>query len=250
MIKFFRKIRMHLISKNRFSKYVLYAIGEIILVMIGILLALKVNSLNQNRLDGIHEKIILSNIHDEFLKNKDFLKEVLNTESEAYKANKILMDLMGSSKEELNAYNLDSLFYESIPAAQFTSTQQSISNIIQNGKLNIIKDNSIIKLIYQWEALVKVINQRELIKDNWSDDKIIPFLSKYISFKEMDNYGDFEWSGSSKLKKDYHPLFQLLEYENLLDNYLYMHQKSLDRYHEADELITKITNITEPYTKR
>ncbi len=249
MIKFFRKIRQNSLSEGKTGKYLKYAIGEILLVMIGILLAIQVNTWNQKRLDGIHEKIILSNIHDEFLKNKDFLKEVLQIESEAFKANKGLMKLMGSSKEELNSHNLDSLFYESMPAAQFTSTQTSISNIVQNGKLNIIKDNTIIKLIYQWEALVKIINQREVIKDNWSDEKIIPFIAKYISFKEMDNYGDFEWSGRSKLKKDYYPLFQLLEYENLLDNYLYMHQKSLDRYLEADALITKITDITMPYTK-
>ncbi|OUS01007.1 hypothetical protein A9Q86_09695 [Flavobacteriales bacterium 33_180_T64] len=249
MIKFFRRIRQRLLTENKFSKYLIYAIGEIVLVMIGILLALQVNAWNQRRLDDIDEKILLSNIHDEFVKNRGFLKDVLQTESEAYKANKSIMKLIGSSKEELNSHNLDSLFYESLPAAQFTSTQHSISNIIQNGKLNIIKDNTIIKLIYQWDALVKVINQREVIKDNWSDEKVIPFIAKYISFKEMDNYGNFEWSGSSKLKKDYYPLFQLLEYENLLDNYLYMHQKSLDRYHEADALITKITDITRPYTK-
>ena len=249
MINFFRKTRKKLSDDNKPVKYLRYAIGEILLVMIGILLALQVNTWNLKRIDGIHEKVILSNIHDEFLKNKDFLKEVLQIESEAFKANKGLMKLMGSSKEELNSHNLDSLFYESMPAAQFTSTQTSISNIIQNGKLNIIKDNTIIKLIYRWEALVKIINQREVIKDNWLDEQIIPFIAKYISFKEMDNYGDFEWTGSSKLKKDYYPLFQLLEYENFIDNYLYIHQKSLDRYLEADILITKIIDITKPYTK-
>ena len=185
MIKLFRKIRYDLMEKNKTGKYLKYAIGEILLVMIGILLALQVNTWNQRRLDDIDEKILLSNIHDEFVKNKDFLKEVMQTESEAYKANKGIMKLIGSSKEELSSHNLDSLFYESLPAAQFTSTQHSISNIIQNGKLNIIKDNTIIKLIYQWEALVKVINQREVIKDNWSDEKVIPFIAKYISFKEM-----------------------------------------------------------------
>ncbi|MBL4604229.1 MAG: hypothetical protein JKY02_00750 [Flavobacteriaceae bacterium] len=201
MIKFFRRIRQRLLTENKLTRYIIYAIGEIALVMIGILLALQVNSWNQRRLNTIEEKILLSNVHDEFVENKSFLKEVLQTESEAYKANKDLMKLIGSSKEELNLHNLDSLFYESLPAAQFISTQHSISNIIQNGKLNIIKDNRIIKLIYQWEALVKAINQREAIKGNWSDERIIPFLAKYISFKEMDNYGDFEWSGRSKLKK-------------------------------------------------
>ncbi len=49
MIKFFRKIRQRLLAENRFSKYLVYAIGEIILVMIGILLALQVNNWNERR---------------------------------------------------------------------------------------------------------------------------------------------------------------------------------------------------------
>jgi len=49
MIKFFRKIRQRLLSQNKFSRYLLYAIGEIILVVIGILIALNVNNLNESR---------------------------------------------------------------------------------------------------------------------------------------------------------------------------------------------------------
>lgn len=49
MIKFFRRIRQKLLSENRLSKYIFYAIGEIILVMIGILLALQVNNWNERR---------------------------------------------------------------------------------------------------------------------------------------------------------------------------------------------------------
>jgi hypothetical protein len=49
MIKFFSRIRQSLLSQNKFSKYLIYAIGEIILVVIGILIALQVNNQNQNR---------------------------------------------------------------------------------------------------------------------------------------------------------------------------------------------------------
>ncbi|NKI30931.1 DUF6090 family protein [Croceivirga thetidis] len=50
MIKFFRRIRQNLLQENRFSKYLLYAIGEIILVVIGILIALQVNNWNEKRI--------------------------------------------------------------------------------------------------------------------------------------------------------------------------------------------------------
>ena len=46
MIKFFRKIRQRLLSENKFSKYLIYAIGEIVLVVIGILIALSINNAN------------------------------------------------------------------------------------------------------------------------------------------------------------------------------------------------------------
>lgn len=49
MIKFFRKIRQQLLNENKTSKYLKYAIGEIVLVMIGILLALQVNNWNNER---------------------------------------------------------------------------------------------------------------------------------------------------------------------------------------------------------
>jgi len=49
MLKFFRKIRQNLLSENKFSKYLIYAIGEIILVVIGILIALQINNWNENR---------------------------------------------------------------------------------------------------------------------------------------------------------------------------------------------------------
>ncbi len=62
MIKFFRKIRQKMLTENRFSKYLIYAIGEIILVVIGILIALQINTLNQAKKDRAYEVKMLSEI--------------------------------------------------------------------------------------------------------------------------------------------------------------------------------------------
>jgi hypothetical protein len=59
MIKFFRKIRYDLLEKNKTGKYLKYAIGEIFLVVIGILIALSINNWNENRKSKILEKSIL-----------------------------------------------------------------------------------------------------------------------------------------------------------------------------------------------
>ena len=56
MLKFFRRIRQNLLIQNKTSKYFKYAIGEIILVVIGILIALSINNWNQDRLNQIEKK--------------------------------------------------------------------------------------------------------------------------------------------------------------------------------------------------
>ncbi|MDX1472079.1 MAG: DUF6090 family protein, partial [Flavobacteriaceae bacterium] len=75
MIKFFRNLRQSMISQNRVSKYLLYAIGEIILVVIGILLALQINNWNQNRIESREEFKALKNLKEDFTNNKKLLEE-------------------------------------------------------------------------------------------------------------------------------------------------------------------------------
>lgn len=62
MIKFFRKIRQQLLNENRFSKYLIYAIGEITLVVIGIIIALAINNWNNTRNERVLELKMLKEI--------------------------------------------------------------------------------------------------------------------------------------------------------------------------------------------
>ncbi len=71
MIKFFRKIRQRLLTENKFSKYLAYAIGEIILVVVGILIALQINNWNTNKNNRIFELKMLNEISEAL--NKDYL---------------------------------------------------------------------------------------------------------------------------------------------------------------------------------
>tara|TARA_R110000744_G_C19341610_1_gene559505 strand:+ start:1282 stop:1512 length:231 start_codon:yes stop_codon:yes gene_type:complete len=66
MIKFFRHIRQKILTENKFSKYLLYAIGEIVLVVIGILIALFINSWDQDRINKKNEYKYLDNIKKNF----------------------------------------------------------------------------------------------------------------------------------------------------------------------------------------
>ena len=62
MINFFRKIRQKLLSENKFSIYMLYAIGEIVLVVIGILIALQINNWNEFKKERVKEQKILASL--------------------------------------------------------------------------------------------------------------------------------------------------------------------------------------------
>ncbi|MBT8393462.1 MAG: hypothetical protein KJN66_01295 [Bacteroidia bacterium] len=65
MIKFFRKIRQDLLSKGKTGKYLKYAIGEIILVVIGILIALQINNWNEERKNELKEDVYLKGIKND-----------------------------------------------------------------------------------------------------------------------------------------------------------------------------------------
>jgi len=72
MIKFFRKIRQKLLTENKFRKYLLYAIGEIILVVIGILIALQINNWNEKEKLKVEEIKFLKNFKESLTSDIEF----------------------------------------------------------------------------------------------------------------------------------------------------------------------------------
>jgi sensor domain CHASE-containing protein len=105
MIKFFRKIRQRLLTENKLSKYLLYAIGEIVLVVIGILIALMLNTqkeqnTNKTQIGGILQAIS-KNLENDLIAINEVLEGI---EKEDSLANKIL-------KKKLTASDYEGPFY-------------------------------------------------------------------------------------------------------------------------------------------
>ena len=86
MIKFFRHIRQRLLGENRFTKYMLYALGEIILVVIGILLALQINTWNQQRQNIKKEGQFLSEINENLNEDLQAIEKNLAFNQKKYEA--------------------------------------------------------------------------------------------------------------------------------------------------------------------
>ena len=228
----------------RAGKYFKYAIGEILLVVIGILIALQINNWNQDRLNQIEKKELLSKLNVEFKANKKVLIAYRNEENKAMNSSIELMKLIGASQEELARHNLDSLLFESFPSNEIAFANNAVNSIVQNGRLNLFKNETITTLLYQWNSLSEIRKVRYEKLDSWNNEHFLPFLLSYISFKEMDSNANYKWAGKSKVKPNYQPLFQKVEFENLLDNSLWLHQQVIERLKETEELIDKIIEVT------
>ena len=249
MIKFFRKIRYDLMEKNKTGKYFKYALGEIVLVMIGILLALQVNNWNNSRIEQNEENEVLVKLNADFKENKKVLNKFLIEINNQSNSQCTLMSLIGVSKEELDKQKLDSLFYVTVGASEFAFADNTIKNIMQSGKLNLLKSEKITDLFYKWNTLSEVRTRRMTKLDDWANTQFIPYLIDKISFKQMDKRSNYSWTGISKIKPDYYPLFQDIAFENFLDNHLWYNQQVIERCEETGKLIDKIIEATEPSTK-
>ncbi|MEM1260720.1 MAG: DUF6090 family protein, partial [Bacteroidota bacterium] len=99
MIKFFRRIRKSLLVESKFSKYLLYAIGEIVLVVIGILIALQVNNWNNENTNRKKEALLLKQIHRDFKSNKKQLDSIVLINKRKQKALTIFLDALVASPD-------------------------------------------------------------------------------------------------------------------------------------------------------
>jgi hypothetical protein len=104
MIIFFRKLRQQLLAKNNTGKYLKYAIGEIVLVVIGILIALQINNWNEYQKDRNSEQLILTEIRDNLKYDLDDFESNIAT----------LQNKNISSRALLEALEMDIPFHDSL----------------------------------------------------------------------------------------------------------------------------------------
>jgi hypothetical protein len=92
MIKFFRKIRQKMVSEGKTGKYFKYAIGEIILVVIGILIAIQLNNFNEQKKNENNGRQILAKIKQEVSQDIIYLDSLSNDYSDWYSQAQYILD--------------------------------------------------------------------------------------------------------------------------------------------------------------
>jgi len=141
MIKLFRRIRQQLITENKFSKYLLYAIGEIILVVIGILIALQINNWNENQKTQTKIKNTLLALRSDLAQDTLLIKENLPFIIEQYQLNESLRARV--AKQDAT---LDTLIYimrhEFNPNwnVQITYNTNAYNSLTQTGLIENLSD--------------------------------------------------------------------------------------------------------------
>lgn len=146
MIKFFRKIRQKMLTENKFSKYLLYAIGEIILVVIGILIALQINNWNENVKKLQQEKIYYCKIKEDLESDNINIKRSLESLNERISSAKRALNNLydGAHKSViLEDYLL------AIRSIKFLPSKLAIQDIVSSGKLENFKNANLKNSIIQ-----------------------------------------------------------------------------------------------------
>ncbi len=245
MIKFFRKIRLELLNQNNMGKYFKYAIGEILLVVIGILIALQINNWNEDRKEILEERSILQNLYDEFSENKKVYDlNIVETKS-AKQIGYTIMNLMGKPEELLKKENIDSLLYFVLEPGEFRPSENTINDLIQSGRLRLLRNKKLKTLLYNWQSQLKDVEVAFERVELKVDNELIPYLSKYYALKDIDKYGALNWKENSNLKIDKYAIFNDIEFENITDDYLYRvvaAEKSLKQIRTILDAILKETN--------
>jgi hypothetical protein len=140
MIKFFRKIRQNLLMENKTGTYFKYAIGEVLLVVVGILIALWLNNLNSERQRTIEEINSLKGL------KKDFQADIIDFKSNiwAYKNISSSVDFVLKRLESSAVYNdsLDSYFSGTIQWPRSIINQNSF-DVLKSKGLDLISNNSL-----------------------------------------------------------------------------------------------------------
>jgi hypothetical protein len=234
MIKFFRKIRQNLLSEGKTGKYFKYAIGEIVLLVIGILVALQINNWNTRRIENQEERQIYLQIKNkieddkiEFERTND-INNYLSQQSE--KANTLI-----SNK---NYGAIDTLAYLTIQLSQYSDFQRNgklHENLINSGDIKLLQNQDIISQLQNLELTYNSVNKLEDI--HW--EIIIKELSPEL--KGVINYSSLEVIKPDKL--------YAVEMQNLFFESIYLTKGKDSIYRKAIKEINDIIALIDTETE-
>ena len=214
-----------MLDQNKTGRYLKYAIGEIVLVMIGILLALQVNTWSNNRELKKEEHKLMKSLHQEFSENLDRFNEIYKRQEYRKKSIETVMSV------EYTELSLDSLITIVLGVGQqwtFDPFQGIYNSVINSGTIELISNDSLKKKISSFQDLLIDYKEEETGTKELTANNYYPYIIDNLSMDFNVNFG-FSKRTEEEETSYKERLIKLLEsdkHENLLI-YVYGYMKGI-----------------------
>ena len=228
-------------EKNKTGKYLKYAIGEIILVVIGILIALSINNWNENLKNQTKKISLLKALKIEFISNQKQLDTVLYYDNLVLENTSKLMKLSPETSIDIIQDSLPYWLQNSAFRWTFDPLNGALRSGISSGEIHLIKNDSLSNLLFGWSDFVSDYKEGETrTVEAVKASKFV--IEKHIRLVDYKNtYSPA--LGKSKFSSDYKSLFSDPLYEDYLgERYLSMEDAlgDLILVKKKNELILKL----------
>lgn len=183
MIKFFRKIRQNLISEGKMGKYLKYAIGEIVLVMVGILLALQVNNWNEQRKDAKKEQELLLQLQAEFNSNLEQLDQKIYLRSAMINASFKLLDYVDHPVKR----NRDSILKNLGYTVLSPTFDPIVNDINSSGRIQLLRNTQLKEKLSRWTSEIIQVTEEEQVWLHYRNNNYMPLLLQKGMYRNLVN---------------------------------------------------------------
>ena len=241
MSRFFRKIRQRLLTQNRFTKYMLYAIGEILLVVIGILIALQIDTWNDNRKLNNQELELLESLQKEFTSNRDELERAIRKAQAIQKRCERILENTGNRDIKLSRYESDSLIRSGLlNIITFDASNGILNNIINSGRIHVLKNEKLKNFLSNWDGILNDVKEDETWAVNERNSITFPFIYKHSNYVNISQNGVKNNEITSGFTTDYRDIYKLPEFENLVNSHRIWNSKNERNYAYLKKTIEEI----------
>ena len=233
MIPFFRKIRYRLAEDNQFFQYSRYAIGEIVLVVIGILIALQVNDWNENRKNVLKKNNLLKSLRVEFKQNLDQLDTVLSYDTRVVESSFEFMRLQAYDSKVKDSNYMAHLLQNTSWNWTYDPQNGALRSGISSGDINLIANENLINALFGWRDVVADAkeNEERSLNTRLEAKSVIERHVRNINYRSKDR----KELGQSKFKSDYRALVQ----DPLFEDYI------SDRYSRMLDAVLELKTVRE-----
>jgi predicted Zn-dependent protease len=224
------------------GKYLKYAIGEIVLVVIGILIAVSMNNWNENRLENKRADAFVKKLKVQIENNIARVDNQIQKFESTYNASKRLISIIGSSDIAHVDIKIDSLVFVTTYDYHLNLDMNTIIEARENGDLALISSDTLRQSIYNLSTLNETIKERERIANEDLMSLFIPYLNKNYNWR---NYAFSMFSeqdiGKSKLyKNDNYKMLYDQEFENYLQGRTQYNNGNLQQYNRIKQELKNI----------